>query len=213
MAQAAAVQWDAVQKEPAAKELGCVVEEKRQRSPEQPGAWWLDESARGFVYDGVRCGRALRAGLSRRSAFGRPLPMEELGLYVKEIDNSGVSRRSSVERKIEWRRMVGFAGVLLVIVALGSGPRALLRQSGFRVDELAAQRQELIEKQDQLRVVQAQLSGLDRVGELAAARGFVAPSVENYTWQDRGISAEPSDNEFAGAYMGSDIVPNSTLLD
>jgi hypothetical protein len=213
MAQAAAVRWDEVQKAPAAKELGCVVEEKRQLSPEQPGAWWLDDSARGFVYDGVRCGRALRAGLSRRSAFGRPLPMEELGLYVKEIDNSSVSRRSSSERKTEWRRMVGVSGIFLLVVALGYGPRALLRQSGFRVDSLAAQRQELIEKQDQLRVVQARLSGLDRVGEMAAARGFIAPPVENYTWQDRGISAQPSENEFAGEFVGSGTSANSALLD
>lgn len=215
MAQAAAVRWDEVQREPAAKakELGCVVEEKRQRSPEQSGAWWLDDSASGFVYDGVRCGRALRAGLSRRSAFGRPLPMEQMGLYVKDIDNSSVSRRSCTERKTEWRRMVVLSGIFLVVVALGYGPRALLRQSGFRVDALAAQHQALVEHQDQLRVVQARLSGLDRVGELAADRGFIAPPVENYTWQDRGISAEPSADEFAGTFLGSDTAPSSALLD
>lgn len=199
MAQAAAIQWEEIERDSAAKELGCVVEEKRQGRPGQPDAWWLDDSARGFVYDGARCGRALRAGLSRRSAFGSPLPMEELGLYVKNIDNSSVRRRSNPERKQEWGRMVASIGVLLVVLAAGYGPRAWLRQSGYRIAEMTETRQRLIENQDHLRVRHARLSGLDRVGELAAQQGFTAPAVENYTWQN-GISAEPNEKELAGAF-------------
>ena len=54
------------------------------------------EPASGFTYDGVRAGRAIRTGLSRRSAASRPLPMEQVCLYVKAIDNSGVRRRTDV---------------------------------------------------------------------------------------------------------------------
>lgn len=202
MAQAAAVRLDPVERDQAAKELGCVVEEKRQGRPGRPGVWWLDDNARGFVYDGARCGRALRAGLSRRSAFGRPLPMEEVGLHVKRIDNSGVRRRSNPEGKREWSRKVRLGALLLLIFAVGYGPRAWLRQSGYRIAEMTQTRQKLIENQDHLRVRQARLSGLDRIGELAAERGLVAPSVENYTWQGRGMAEEPTDQELAEAFLG-----------
>ena len=209
MAQAAAVRWQQIEREQAAKESSCVVEEKRQGRPGQPGAWWLDD--RGFVYDGVRCGRALRAGLSRRSAFGQPLPMEELGLYVKNIDNAGVRRNSAPEGKKHWARTVGASSLLLVVLAFGFGPRAWLRQSGYRIAEMTEKRQALVENQDHLRVRHARLSGLDRVSELAAERGLIAPAVENYTWQN-GISAEPSQKEVAGAY-GTGQVSSSEILD
>ena len=211
MAQAAAIRWEEIAREQAAKELSCVVEEKRQGRPGQPRAWWLDDRERGFVYDGVRCGRALRAGLSRRSAFGQPLPMEELGLYVKNLDNAGVRRRSAPEGKKYWSRAVVVSGVMLVALAFGYGPRAWLRQSGYRIAEMTETRQKLIENQDHLRVRHARLSGLDRVGELAAQRGLIAPAVENYTWQ-KGISAEPDQKAVARAY-GSEKVPSSAILD
>ncbi len=211
MAQAAAVRWEQVERAHAAKESGCVVEEKRQGRPGQPSAWWLDDQERGFVYDGVRCGRALRAGLSRRSAFGQPLPMEELGLYVKNVDNAGVRRRSAPEGKKYWSRTVGAGGLMLVVLAFGFGPRAWLRQSGYRIAEMTEKRQALVENQDHLRVRHARLSGLDRVSELAAAQGLIAPAVENYTWQD-GISAEPSQKEVASAY-GAGQVSSSEILD
>jgi hypothetical protein len=211
MAQAAAIRWDQIEREQAAKELSCVVEEKRQGRPGQPSAWWLDDRERGFVYDGVRCGRALRAGLSRRSAFGQPLPMEELGLYMKSVDNAGVRRRSAPEGKKHWSRTVAVSGLLLMALAFGYGPRAWLRQSGYRIAEMTEKRQALMANQDHLRVRHARLSGLDRVGELAAQQGLIAPAVENYTWQE-GISAEPNQKEVASAY-GSGRVSSSAILD
>jgi hypothetical protein len=210
MAQAAAVRWQQIEREQAAEESSCVVEEKRQGRPGQPSAWWLDDRDRGFVYDGVRCGRALRAGLSRRSAFGQPLPMEELGLYVKNIDNAGVRRNSAPEGKKHWARTVGASSLLLVVLAFGFGPRAWLRQSGYRIAEMTEKRQALVENQDHLRVRHARLSGLDRVSELAAERGLIAPAVENYTWQN-GISAEPSQKEVASAYGAK--VSSAEILD
>jgi len=116
--------------------------------------------------------------------------MEELGLYVKSVDNAGVRRRSAPEGKKYWSLMVGVSSLLLVAFGFGYGPRAWLRQSGYRLAEMAEKRQALVENQDHLRVRHARLSGLDRVGELAAQQGLIAPAVENYTWQ-KGISAEP----------------------
>lgn len=143
---------------------------------------------RGFVYDGARCGRALRSGLSQRAACRGPLPTEELGLFIKDVDNSLLRRPSNPEGKTNWRRKVQFGVGALIVVAVLFGPRAWLRQSGYRIAEMTEQRAEMMEISDQLRVRQAQLSDLRRIGELAAARGFVAPPPQNYSWQDRGIA-------------------------
>jgi hypothetical protein len=137
--------------------------------------------------------------------------MEELGLYVKSVDNAGVRRRSAPEAKHHWSRMVCVSSVLLAVLAFGYGPRAWLRQSGYRIAEMTEKRQALMGNQDHLRVRHARLSGLDRVSELAAQQGLIAPAVENYAWQKE-ISAEPSQKEVASAY-GAAQVPSSAILD
>jgi hypothetical protein len=137
--------------------------------------------------------------------------MEELGLYIKSVDNAGVRRRSAPEGKKHWSRTVVVSSMLLVGLAFVFGPRAWLRQSGYRIAEMTEKRQALVENQDHLRVRHARLSGLDRVGELAAQQGLIAPAVQNYTWQ-KGISAEPSQKEVASAYV-ADPVPSSAILD
>jgi hypothetical protein len=76
---------------------------------------------------------------------------------------------------------------------------------------MTEKRQALVQNQDHLRVRHARLSGLDRVGELAAQQGFIAPAVENYTWQ-KGISAEPNQKEVASAYRAAPVA-GSAILD
>lgn len=75
-----------------------------QVSPVPPGP--REPRARGFVYDGVRVGRAMRAGLSRRSASSRPLPMEDVSFYIKSSSASQLRRRCDPGDAIVWRRLV-----------------------------------------------------------------------------------------------------------
>ena len=146
------------------------------------------EPASGFTYDGVRAGRAIRAGLSRRSAASRPLPMEQVCLYVKSIDNSGVRRRTDVAEKRIWTKVVALGFLLVGLVLLAYGPRSGVRQSGYRLEDLEKQKQALLEVNRQLRVRQAMLSDLKRVSKLAAERGFRAPPPDRFDWQNRTIS-------------------------
>lgn len=139
--------------------------------------------ASGFVYDGVRAGRAVRAGLSRRSAGSRPLPMEEIAFFVKDVNNSGLRRASDPADRNAWARMVAIGCLLLLTAVLCFGPRAWLRHSSYRQNELAEQREELLRTRQQLLVKHAQLTHLDRVTDLAAAQGFTKPALENYFWQ------------------------------
>ena len=148
-------------------------------------------TAAGFVYDGVRAGRAVRAGLSRRSACGRPLPMEEIAFFVKEVDNSGLRRAADPSDRGAWARMVAMGCLVLLAAVLILGPRAWLRHSGYRLNELAEQREDLLRVQQQLLVRQAQLTEYGHVTGLAAAQGFSNPELENYAWQS-GVPADDS---------------------
>jgi len=162
--------------------------------PGMEGAGRPARSSR-FCYDGAAAGRACKAGLSRRKAGGRPLPMEDVLLYVKPIDNSGVRRPVDPADKRAWLRTVCNFAVVLLLVILALGPRAWLRHSGYKHAELTEKRQELLELERHLEVRHAQLTDLRRVGRVAAAMGLVAPPPEHYAWQD--LTVTPSVPEAA----------------
>ena len=151
----------------------------------------------GFTFDGVRAGRAVRAGLSRRPAAASPMPMEDVYFHVKELDNSKCRRRADPAEKSALRRYVigGFVAVVFVLAAFG--PRAVLRQSGYRLERLSKQHQSLKEINHQLTMRQAVLSDVRRVTALAEARGLAAPPPERYAWQNRTITPLAGRSELA----------------
>jgi len=151
----------------------------------------------GFVYDGVRANEAIRAGLSRRPAALRPLPMEDVCFYIKPIDNSDLQREADSREKGAWLRFV--AGGLLVLMAVIGlyGPKAWMRQSGYRIEELESRHQALAEINRQLRVREAQLSNLSRVAEYASRMGLEAPPPERVAWQDLTIPPSSETTELA----------------
>lgn len=157
----------------------CDVQEKQGRREVRTSAW----SESGFVYDGVRAGRAVRAGLSRRSAGSRPLPMEEIAFFIKDVNNAGLRRAADPADRNHWTRMVALGCLLLLTAVLCFGPRAWLRHSSYRQAELAEQREQLLRTRQQLLVKHAQLTEVDRVTDMAAAQGFSKPELENYIWQ------------------------------
>jgi len=141
----------------------------------------------GFAYDGVRAGSALRAGLSRRSAASRPLPMEDVCLHVKELDNTRLRRISDPQDARAWRRLVALGCLALIAILASHAPHALLRQSGYQLEKLHQQQQGLSEINEQLKVRHAMLSDLRRVTELAAEKGLTSTPPERFAWQDRTI--------------------------
>ncbi len=143
----------------------------------------------GFVYDGVRAGRALRAGLSRRSAYGSALPMEEVCFYIKKIDNSQLRRPSDPRDRNTWARTVATGLAVLFLAALCFGPRAWLRNNGYQLAALSEQRQELAEIERHLRVRHAQLSDLRRVSLVAASMGLESPEASRYAWESAPVTS------------------------
>jgi hypothetical protein len=161
--------------------------------PEAPSA----KQVSGFTYDGVRAGRKLRAGLSRRAACTRPLPLEDVVFFIKNIDNYAVEYRYDPTDKRSLRRLVGCGLAVALTLLLAFGPRAWVRQSGYRTAELSRQIEELRIVQDHLTVRQGQLADLRRVADLAAKDGFVEPRPGDYAWQDRTVPPVNPDNALA----------------
>lgn len=150
-----------------------------------------------FVYDGAGVGRAARAGLSRRPASSRPLPMENVYFHVKKLDNSNLRRRPDPRDKVVWSRLVVGGLLSLVMMVLTFAPRPLLRQSGYRIEKLSEKHQTLVEIQDQLRVRQARLSDLRRVADLAERQGLEQTPPERFAWQNRTIPPVSQEDELA----------------
>ena len=170
-----------------------------EKQSDRRGAGAAVAAPRGFVYDGASAGRALRAGLSRRFARALPLPMEEVLLYVKEIDGQHVRRAADPAGKRAWRRMVGYGAATVLVLVAAFGPRAWLRHSSYRQAELIEQRTELREIQDHLRVRYSQVSDLRRVMVRAASAGLEAPTTDRYVWQAAPVEADPNAPAVAAA--------------
>lgn len=149
----------------------------------------------GFVYDGVAAGRAVRAGLSRRAAGGRPLPMEDVAFFIKDVDNSGLRRQADPSARAAWLRMISGGGLVLLFLIVCFGPRAWLRHSGYRQAVLIEQRDELRKTQRTLQVESEQLTDLRRVEEMARAQGLSAPGPDRVDWQN--LTIEPVDDDRA----------------
>jgi hypothetical protein len=152
---------------------------------------------RGFVYDGARAGRALRAGLSQRAAACRPLPMEDVCLHMKEIDNSQLAVPVDPRDREAWMRLVGLGFLALVLIVASHAPHTLLRQSGYRIEKLHEQQQAMAEINEQLKVRHAMMSDLHRVEELAAGQGLADTPLERFAWQDRTIEPAAEDDKLA----------------
>jgi hypothetical protein len=119
--------------------------------------------------------------------------MEDVALFIKQIDNSQVRRKADPRGKAVWLKFVVSGTMILMAVLLSSGPRAWLRHSGYRQADLEKEYQALLEINRQLKVRQAMLSDLQRISVLAAAEGFVEPAADQFDWQDGTAASEDSE--------------------
>ena len=165
----------------------------RESAPEAPSTLQVS----GFTYDGVRAGRKLRAGLSRRAACTRPLPLEDVAFFIKDIENDAVEHRYDPSDERSLRGLLGCGLAVALALVILFGPRAWVRHSGYRAAELSRQIEELQVVQDQLTVRQGQLGDLRRVADLAAKDGFIEPRPGDYAWQDRTVPPASPDNALA----------------
>jgi len=167
----------------------------RPATEEVEGSWrrpgWRTEE-RLFLYDGVAAGREVRASLARRSAASRPLPLEEVCFFVKPIDNSRLVKVMDPHSKWEILKMLG-AGLFVFLLAFGYIlPYLGILNSGYRMEDLKREHEELIERSRQLQVKEAGLRDLRRVDEVARTElGMTRPTRDQVVYAD---GAAPPEN-------------------
>lgn len=139
----------------------------------------------GFYYDGVAAGRGVRAGLSRRAASTRPLPMEELCFFAKSIDNSRLVRVVDPGSKRECLGLTLAVGAACLMALLLAAPYLAMLRSGYRMEDAKKEHQALAETNRQLQVKEAELRDPQRIFRIAVGQlGMRAPRAEQVSWAE-----------------------------
>lgn len=106
----------------------------------------------------------------------RPLPNEELYLYIKRFDNNGVVRQHDPQAgRVAWKAIGGscIAATLLVGLLLPGAYRLL---AGYQIDRLKQAHEQSLKELKTLEYEEARQINMDRMLELAKRKEFVPPT-------------------------------------
>ncbi len=106
----------------------------------------------------------------------RPLPNEDVFLFIKRFDNTGVVRQVDPRTgDAAWKVIGGacMAATLLIGLLLPGAYRTL---AGYRIDELKRTRDQAVRELRTLEYQEASLTNMERVNEVAKTSDFTAPS-------------------------------------
>ena len=134
----------------------------------------------------------------------RPIANEDVYLFVKKIDNSGVIRAvDPVARRARSRSMVtGFVAALLVIAGLI--PTAYNTTAGFTVQQLRQEQAQLQQQKAKLDAQEADLVSLDRLEQLAKTLKMSEPEPQQVETLE-GAQSKTAEARNALPFQTSDI--------
>ena len=104
----------------------------------------------------------------------RPLPGEDVWIFVKLMDNSRVVRQANPSARGAWSA----AGVMCLLAALltfSLAPRIANLLAGYRLEALRQEQMRLVDERQLLDVEEAKLLRLDRLEELARHKNLAPP--------------------------------------
>jgi type VI protein secretion system component VasK len=122
----------------------------------------------------------------------RPIPNEDLYLFVKAIDNSRVVRQADPQARWSVVKFIGSSfgvALLLVVVML---PHTWGLMANYQVEALRQEQRRLLENRDALEVEEASLTSTERLLDYARQRNFdlPAPQDEIYVESKSVLSAD-----------------------
>ncbi len=106
----------------------------------------------------------------------RPLPNEEIYLWVKEVDNSGVVPEADPRAAGACWRFIGLALLTAALVLGVLAPFGYNQLAGYNIAELEKQRQELLRERAELEVQEERLLSPERLAELESFQQMVDPA-------------------------------------
>ena len=129
----------------------------------------------------TRLGEAERetGRLGMESCYLRPIPNEDVALYVKRIDNSQVVRAADPEARTTcWRSIAVACTAAVVLIALLL-PSAYGLLAGYQIERLKKENTELVTMARSLEIEEAKLLSPQRLEELAKQQELVDPAPDS----------------------------------
>lgn len=128
-----------------------------------------------------------RAEHPRREGASIPVPVfanEDIYFYVKRIDNSGVVRESDPKARRHCWKLMGSAGLAVVLLVAVLLPSAYGLLAGYQIQSLRKESRRLETERASLELEEAQLVSPARMEELARAQQFIDPPSEKVVYLD-----------------------------
>jgi cell division protein FtsL len=138
---------------------------------------------------GARAAAGAAAASSPRAISGdfelRPLPNEDVFMFVKRIDNSRVVRQADPKARAGDWRVIGGAAIsaaLLIGVLL---PGAYSLMAGYQLSTLQRENQKLQVERTQLELQEAQLLSTERLEQIARDMQLVDPAPDSTIYLEK----------------------------
>jgi hypothetical protein len=132
-------------------------------------------------------GQLARAQNSRRPGTAVPVPVfanEDIYFYVKRIDNSRVVRESDPHARGTCWKLIGSAGVAVVLVIGVLLPSAYGLLAGYQIQALRKEGQRLATEETSLELKETQLLSPARMEVLAREQQFIDPPSQKVVYLD-----------------------------
>ena len=106
----------------------------------------------------------------------RPLPNEEVYLFLKSFDNAGVVRQADpAARRVAWKT-IGAAGVAAAFLVVMLLPGAYRLLAGYQIDRLKQSREQAVKELRTLEYEEEFQRRMPRMNELAKSKEFAPPT-------------------------------------
>jgi cell division protein FtsL len=106
----------------------------------------------------------------------RPFPNEDVFFYLKRVDNSRLVREEDPRSRTHCWSALGAASVFVILSVAVLTPGVAGIRAGYKIQELKAEEQRLLDERRTLELEEAELLSPARLQELAAEQRMVAPA-------------------------------------
>jgi hypothetical protein len=106
----------------------------------------------------------------------RPLPLDDLMIYCKKIDNSRLVREADPSAGGACWSVIGAACIMLAFLTGVLAPNVANTVAGYKLEALRVEAQTLAGERRTLELQEAQLLSPERLDRLAQGRNLVTPS-------------------------------------